>query len=372
MLGLLKIDTMKRLRILTLISCSLAGVIFYFKKKETFAPDKGLLIPKEWTAKNEHPITPSKYRRRADQGFLSYPEWYLVFSPKEQASYFKHHTASRFPYMKHTGQIWDSYKIIKAQTDSSTTFYKPNEEYHLMINVINSSATIEYTTRAWYERVVGRLTDTRIVETDEDRFAAVYMDDYVSFINDNFWYEFDFKDRLGKLWTTTSFYDDHFLRKLERKYCLSTELMVKWGYGKVIKYGAESMHGPDETITAVLVNNLPKKIEKKVEILQEFEDKSVLISLPRYKRFNPAISELAYEGLSFKEIAGNNSAILVSVIVPKKKYISLNYSETILIQPITSNRKMKRILVAVKVENLHKLILKMKEEDYPIEHIFDY
>lgn len=363
---------MKRLRILTLISCTLAIVLFYFKKKETFATDSGLLIPKEWTAKNDHPITPQKYRRRADQGFLSYPEWYLVFSPKEQADYFKHHTASRFPYMKHVGQIWDSYRIIKAQTDSSTTFYKPNDEYHLMINVINTSASIEYTTRSWYERVVGRLTDTRTIETDEDRFTATYMSDYVAFINDNFWYEFDFKDRLKKLWTTTSFYDDHFLRKLERKYCLTTELMIKWGYGKVIKFGAESMHGPDETTTAVLVNHLPKKLKTKVDVLETYSDQSALLKLPRYKRFNPAICELAYEGFSFKEIAGNNSAILVSVLVPKKKYISFNYTETVLIQPITSNRKTKRILIAVEVKNLHKLILKMKEENYVIEHIFDY
>lgn len=76
--------------------------------------------------------------------------------------------------------------------------------------------------------------------------------------------------------------------------------------------------------------------------------------------------------IELKKLTNHFLAILDSLLLPKKKYISFNYTETVFIQPITSNRKTKRILIAVEVKNLHKLILKMKEENYVIEHIFDY
>lgn len=363
---------MRRLLLFTVVSSSLALLTFFFQKPNTFVDAEGVLLPKEWTAKNENPRTPVKYCRRVDQAILSIPEWYLVFSPKEQANYFAYRTASSFPYMRQNAQIWDIHKIVKTYTDTSQTEYKYNGEYQLMIYVINFSSSAEYVTKAWYERVVGRLTDTKNVETDEDRFAAEYTKDYVTFINDNFWYEFDFKDRLKKLWTETSFFDKHFLRKIERKYFLTSELIVKWGYGKVIKMGAESMHGPDDTSTMVLVKSLPDEFRKKYRVVETYPDKSVLLRLNRYKRFNPEINQLAKDGLTFLEIAGNNSAIFVSLKVPSNKFFSTAYTENIFSQPIPSEPKKKRLVLAVLVKDLHRLLLRTSEEKYEVEHIFDY
>lgn len=363
---------MRRLFFFTLISSSLAVVVFILQKPNTYVDAEGVLIPEEWTAKNEHPQTPAKYRRRVDQAILSIPEWYLVFSPKEQADYFAHTTATSFPYMRQNAQIWDIHKIVKTYTDTNDTKYKYNGEYQLMIYVINSSSSAEYLTKAWYERVVGRLTDTETAETDEDCFAARYTEDYVAFINDNFWYEFDFKDRLKRLWTETSFFDHHFLRKMERKYFLTSELIVKWGYGKVIKMGAESMHGPDDTYTMVLVNELPVKLRKKYDIVESYPDKSALLRLNRYERFNPEICALADDGLTFREIAGNNAAIFVSLNIPSNKFFSTGYTENIFSQPIPSEPKKKRIVLAVLIKDLHKLLLRVKNEHYSVEHVFDY
>lgn len=363
---------MARLFIFTLISSSLAILTFFLQKPNTYVDSEGVLIPEEWTAKNEQPQTPSKYRRRVDQAILSIPEWYLVFSPKEQADFFRHTTASSFPYMKQNAQIWDIHRIVKVYTDTSRTKYKYNGEYQLMIYIINSSCSAEYITKGWYERVVGRLTDTKTVETDEDKFAAVYNQDYVTFINDNFWYEFDFKDRLKRLWTETSMMDSHFLRKWERKYFLSSELMIKWGYGQLIKMGAETIHGPDDTYTTVLVNYLPSKLKKKYDVLESYADKSALIRLHRYARFKTEIAELVKDKLEFREIAGNNAAIFVSLKLKSNKFFSTNYSENVFSQPIPSDPKQKRIVMAVLVKDLNRLLLKVEEEGGIIEHIFDY
>ena len=73
------------------------------------------MIPKDWLITNKNPLTPKSDVRPADQTFLTFPEWFLVFSPEEQANYFKHTTSSSFPFMTHTAQIWTSYKIVNDQ-----------------------------------------------------------------------------------------------------------------------------------------------------------------------------------------------------------------------------------------------------------------
>src|SRR5436305_1868830 len=108
---------MRRLYILTLCSLALAIGIFFFKKRNPtiIAAGNGLVVPKEWLLINQHPVTPAKDVRPADQTFLTYPEWFLVFSPEEQANYFKYHTSTTFPFISHVAQIWGSYKIVNDQ-----------------------------------------------------------------------------------------------------------------------------------------------------------------------------------------------------------------------------------------------------------------
>lgn len=130
--------------------------IFFFKRQpSTIAAGKGLVIPKEWLVANKNPITPAKDVRPADQTFLTFPEWFLVFSPEEQANYFKQHTATTFPYMRHTSQIWKSYRIVNKQIKGN---FPTNWGYHFMIWVIGVSTTVEYTAKSWYETIVGRLS----------------------------------------------------------------------------------------------------------------------------------------------------------------------------------------------------------------------
>src|SRR5690242_19631596 len=158
---------MKRLYILTLVTLTVAVVVFVSKRNAptTVAVKDGLVVPTEWLAINPAPLTPEGDRRPPDQTFLTFPEWFLVFSPEEQADYFEHSTSTTFPFMTHTDQIWDSYAIVNDQIKDN---FPPNGGYHLMIWVIGVSSSVEYAVKAWYETVVGRLTDTGVPVTDED------------------------------------------------------------------------------------------------------------------------------------------------------------------------------------------------------------
>lgn len=361
---------MKRLTILTIISVTLAVAIFFLKKRNptTIAAGEGLVIKKEWLVSNKSTQTPAKDIRPADQTFLTYPEWYLVFSPEEQADYFKTHTATTFPFMNHTAQIWQGYKVVSNQIKDNFPY---NGGYNFMIWVIGSSATVEYSIKAWYETIIGRLTDTKQVVTDEDRFNAKFTQDYVDFIKDKPWYEFDFSSRLSTLWSSTSFFGNNFLRKLERKYILTSELLVKAGYGKLIKLGTQTVYDEALPVTTVVVDSLPANTTG-LNIAKQFPDKSALLYLPRYDKFNPAICALAKAGCSFKEIAGNTSAILVTILVPAGYDASFQNTQTVFTQPVASNPSVKRVAIATPVHNLNKLLVQLANGNVNIEHVFDY
>jgi hypothetical protein len=223
-----------------------------------------------------------------------------------------------------------------------------------MIWVIGVSTTVEYSMKACYETIVGRITDTRQPVTAEDQFNAVYTQDYVDFINDRPWYEFDFKSRLKGLWKNTSMTGPHFFRKWERKYILTSELLVKFIYGKLIGIGTKQVYGAALPTTAVILND------------------DSLHYLPRYNRFAAAALELAQQGHSFKEIAGNNSAILLTVWVPADHAGSFDHAQVVFTQGISSFPSMKRVALATPVPLLNQVLLELEKEHIKVEHVFDF
>lgn len=361
---------MQRLYILTLISVSIAILLalFYNNTPTTKANGEGLVVPKEWLTATKNKITPANDVRPADQTFLTYPEWFLVFSPEEQARYFSRKTASSFPFMSHTAQIWESYAIVNNQIKD---IFPTNTGYHFMIWVIGTSATVEYAIKAWYETVIGKLTDTGSTSTDEDIFNARFTQCYVTFIKDRPWYEFNFKEQLEILWKDVPLTGDNMLRKIERRYILSSELIMKYFYGKLIGIGTQTVYGAALPTTAVIIDSLTTEKTPYV-ISKTYPDKSALIYLPRYDKFNDAITSLVLSGHSFREIAGNDGAILISVIIPENSTVKLENSIVIFEQPIASDNSLKRVAFVVQVTKLHTVLTQLKTIKATTEHIFDY
>ncbi len=361
---------MSRLYLLTLIFAALALLIFLNKEDpyKTIPAGEGLVIPKEWLAINQNPITPKEGTRPADQTFLTFPEWYLVFSPEEQANAFKTKTATTFPFGSHIGQLWDSYEIINDQIKDN---FPVNTGYHFMIWVIATSTTVEYGVKAWYEKVVGRLTDTKKVITEEDQFNAAFARSYVDFIKDRPWYEFDFKTQLIQLWSDVPFWGSHFLRKVERRYILTSELLVKHWYGKLIGAGTQTVYEVALPTTVVVLDRVPVKTSPEM-ILKTLSDSAVVIKLPRYDRFRDAIREVAKQGISIREVAGNTSAVLITVILPANANLEHEHIQRIFTQVISSQPVQKRVAFAVQVKDISKVLVELMENEIEIEHVFDF
>ncbi|MGN6181924.1 MAG: hypothetical protein ACTHNW_22270 [Mucilaginibacter sp.] len=363
---------MGRLRKLTLIAVLLAVIVFCIKnrKPSTIVPAMGLLVNKSWLVTNPQPLTPVADVRPSDQTFLTYPEWFLVFSPAEQADYFKTHTSTTFPYLKHVDQLWRGYYVMYEQIKGNYPF---NAGYHLMIWVIAGSTTVEYSCKSFYETIIGRVTDTSPGDLcDEDKLNATYLQDYTAFINDLPWYQYDFNKQLKQLWTNTPIFGQHPLRKLERRYYLTTELMVKSGYGWLIGLGTKSAYGTASLKTAV-VFSMPAVTKP---LASEFDKKKLndslwLIDLPRYNRFNPAATALAENNVVFKEIAGNISAIMLTVLTRRPLNQNPNYA-ILFSQPVITKPGLNRIALATPVADLSTVLAMLRDRHIQVEHIYDY
>jgi len=365
---------MRRLRILTLIALLLAIITFAVKnrKPSTVPAGKGLLVNKAWLTTDQHHLTPKAAIRPPDQTFLTYPEWFLVFSPAEQADYFKTHTSTTFPYLKHVDQMWGGYGVMYDQIKGNFPF---NTGYHVMIWVIAGSTTVEYSIKSFYETVIGRVTDTSPNDemTAEDKFNADYEDSYVKFIEALPWYEYDFNHQLKMLWSNTSFSGPHLLRKLERRYYLTTELLVKSGYGWLIGLGTKSAYETASLQTAVVMDKLPAGLDTTgfVHNVKILPNGMVLANLPRYAEFNTAVNKLAKNGVGFAEIAGNKGAIMLTILTDKSLNVTGNY-RVLFTQPIFTRPGLNRVALVTTVGNLSTTVKTLLADKVIIEHVYDY
>jgi hypothetical protein len=139
---------------------------------------------------------------------------------------------STFPYFGHVMRAWQH-----RASDSPNG--RPRSEAVV--------ATLGYAIRASYENLVGRVTEamTDYPSTAEDRLAASVAQEYAEFIRTRPWYEFDFTDRLGRVWDA-SWWDDDLVRKWERKYALTTEYAAK-------AFAAWIVRGIDDDTDAVTI-----------------------------------------------------------------------------------------------------------------------
>ena len=332
-----------------------------------------LALPQPALAENL--ITPKEHQRGVEQTYLTFPEWFLVFSPAEYAAYVKDKDPSGFPFLRHVGQFWGSYGAVYKATKEK---YPMNWGYHIMIMVIGTSTTLEYGLKSAYENTIGRvsgLTRTHGM-TEEDVLAANVAQDYVDFINVTPWYEYNFSGKLKEVWTKTHFRGNDAIRKWERKYALTTEYGIKAGYGWIIKKLTKMSYETPSLVTAVVVDTLPQDTQTlpELKILKTLPNGGALVTVPRYAAFTHYASELAKQGIHFREIAGNtvDKPILVSIIVPSDWQATSEKSPLLFEQQIITQTNKKRIVLEATVGTLHEVLLHFSEAPFHVEHVFDY
>jgi hypothetical protein len=318
-------------------------------------------------------ITPPEHRRGEDQTFLTFPEWYLVHSPAELATYLSADRApSEFPWGGHIGQFWQGYRAVTHETRD----YPFNGGYHVMISVIGSSTTVEYGLRAAYESTVGRLAEATSdgIPTAEEQLGARVAQAYVDFIRVDPWYLFDFITPLRTLWSDTPAVGDNLLRKWERRFGLSTEYLVKAGYAWLIKLGTQSVYEAAKPVTAIVLDRAPAPLPANLPELKREGGggDAVLMTVPRYRAFMAYAQALAAQGITFREIAGNRGVIVASVIVRSDSAPPASPLRSLFVQPILTQRGWERRVIALPVPELSSRLRRWRAADVQVEHVYDY
>lgn len=355
-----------KLVILAAFSTSITvGIILYSLSKGNM---KNISFEKDLVKKEIK--SPEEHQRPADQTFLTFPEWFLVFSPEEFAVFSERSTPDAFPFFGHIAQFWqaygDVYKVIKDK-------YPFNTGYHIMIMVIGGSTTVEYFLRACYEKTVGKISRMLSSDalTDEDRYAAEVARAYVDFIKVLPWYEFNFKDKLKKLWSLPRT-GDNFIRKWERRYVLTTEYSAKAIYGWLIKKMTKASYEDPLPVTSVITDkSFALSDTSEIKFIKQFADGSALYLLPRYDAFKGHVLTLARNNINTLEIAGNQDVILITYIVPSKFEKSGN-TTVLFTQTILSDPSKKRIALIVPVGMLSNTMRIYDKPDITLEHVYDF
>jgi FAD/FMN-containing dehydrogenase len=315
----------------------------------------------------------SNYKRGEEQTFLTIPEWYLVFNPLEYAQFLESgQNPNDFPFMASINEYWSLYDRVTTITHN---LYPDNSEYMTMLQVIGISTTIEYIYKSAYENSIGRFTrwSTNYKDTPEDKIIQQAQRAYSTLIYDQAWYEFDFAYWINQIWSTTDFFGNNFIRKLERKLFFTLEFGFKTFYAKLIEFGAKTAYEQTDNLiymTSRIPEDLVDTLPQSVNIIAE-DNGFTLISIPKWGEFSRVVPLLAESGVEFIDISGN-SRITLSIIAPQDAPVNFTYANTLFNSNVVSNTEQKRILVVTQVENLRETILQINNLDYKIEHIFDY
>jgi hypothetical protein len=316
---------------------------------------------------------PAAQQRGVEQTFLTYPEWYLVHSPAEYASWVAHDPSHSFPFAGEIGQLWGGYRHVTAEQIRG--HYPANPGYHVMIAVIAGSTTVEYGLRWAYENTVGRvswaLSSGRL--TAEDRYGAMVAQQYVDFIRQEPWYLFDFAGKLTGLWRDTPASGPDPLRKWERRFALTTEYLIKAAYGKLIGLATGVAYEPARMSTQVVVDRAPSVLPAQVRLVRTLPDGRAILDLPRYYNFRVAAAALADAGSTLVDIAGNTSVILVTVWARDDHVAALGAGNRVLFtQPVLTVPGTRRLALVVPVPQLSAFLLRAHASGAKVEHVYDY
>jgi hypothetical protein len=310
------------------------------------------------------------YYRDEAQSFLTVPEWYLVFNPKEYADYLEAgNNPSDFPFYASIDEYWTLYdrsmKLVSAA-------YPQNEEYNTMLNVIGVSITLEYTAKMLYENTVGRIFSwfASTTPSDQERTIIEAHRAYSDFIYDKAWYEFEFMPWVKKVWSVSNTAESNWLRKIERTLFFTVEFTFKAGYAKLIEWGAKE--GYEEPVTEIyLLVSTADSLQSTPHLkIVHDEGEKKLISVTRWGAFTNTISEIAGDNIEVLEIGGNDE-ILASLLTDINEK-ELFDDELLYESRVVTRADLCRQVYLVKVDRLLSFVKEAKEKGVEVEHVFDY
>jgi hypothetical protein len=310
------------------------------------------------------------YQFPEEKSYLTFPEWYIVYSSQDYAAHIAAERPSSFAYLTTATEFWTSYCRVNRVAEVRYPF---NFGTQVMIYVIGVSHSAEFLVKGIYENTIGRVLEWVAPErpVEEEIFAQHFAFDYGQWLNTIPWYDFDFWGRLQSLWSDVPLYGDGFLRKMERRVVLSAELLFKSGYGWMIRGGTNAAYAPAQLeIRAVMKGHTDaiSGADSRIRIEKVFGDGTLLATIPRYQPFTEIALKLSERPVSFIEIGGN-SRLLVTLRVPD------GWKDTaphIFAVDVLAPGGGRRVGLDVPVVKLLDTIKAAQASGAVVEHVYDY
>jgi FAD/FMN-containing dehydrogenase len=311
------------------------------------------------------------YYRDEAQSFLTVPEWYLVFNPKEYADYLEAgNNPSNFPFYASIDEYWTLYnrsmKLVSAA-------YPENEEYNTMLKVIGVSITMEYAAKMLYENSVGRVFSwfSNGTPSDEEKVIIEAQRAYSDFIYDKAWYEFEFMPWVKKVWSISNTAESNWLRKMERTLFFTLEFTFKAGYAMMIEWAAKTSYEEPVTNIYLMISTADSlQSLQDLKVIYEQGDKKI-ISIARWGAFTKTILDIASKDIRIIEIGGNDE-ILVSVIQDKNATVPFTNDKLLYKSKVVTTIDRERKVYLLHVSRLLPFVKEAKSKGIEVEHIFDY
>lgn len=307
-------------------------------------------------------------RRPEARTWLTYPEWYIVYSAESFARYLRSGPPSGFGYGRNIAGFWTGYCALNRASAGS----QAAGDAKVMIYTIGISYSVELAVKAGYENTIGRLSEwVSGWHSADDQYAADVQARYGAFMHETPWYAFPFGEALKGEWQTSERHQR--VRHWERRGALSLEYGMKAVYAKLIGWASGKTLGQDERLIRMVVRAKPamvRAVDHRLGIVRSLPDGLLVVEAPRYAQFTELLGELAGSPVTLVEIAGNDD-ILVTALMPTKAQAPAG-TIPILHVALDDRPGWQRVGLAVKVRSLLPVMRDLARRGDRIEHVYDY
>lgn len=319
------------------------------------------------------------YERDEGDAFMTHPEWDLVYSSDAYARWLAAGRApSAFPYAASVGTFWRSYQGAWRTARRS---YPVGPGVHVMLGVIGTSTALEYGLRGAYENTVGWLGEQFMPAggTAEDRYAARVAADYARLIHERGWYEFSFARALAGLWRDVPLGGPGLVRKLERRWILTTEYGVKAAYATLIGLGTGAGYAPDETVRYLVAAGWSDSLRAAdpalgaVRRVADLDRGYALLAVPRYDPYRDALVELARHAGRVRLAEASGCEVIAVVGTAARGWTPPAGAEPVVGYADPTEPARTRLLLRVPVRDLLDVLAAAgRDGRFRLEHVYDY
>jgi hypothetical protein len=312
------------------------------------------------------------YRRKLDNTFFTFPEWYIVYSFEDFGRFLDRSSESHFNYLGHILGFWRSFCTINRALPPAA---ESRTEVKTMIYIIGVSYSIEYAIKGIYENTIGRVFEWIRGEkrTPQDEYARSVLQDYAAFLYTIPWYKYPFREKLDGLMALSAPTPSQ-ARTWERDFALGSEYFIKIGYAWLIQKGLDASSDDEPRDIMFAVATLPPEVlaaEPRIKPIRALSPQWQLVQTPRYKDFTEIVLGLLDRGIPLAEIAGNRE-IMITVIAPKATTLDVNDATELFSLDLDAKPGFRRAGLKARIDRLVDINRELKARGASIEHFYDF